>query len=464
MKQIAFILLIFIVFMGEGIHAQQEDNRLGSRDDETVQTLVQRTLQALNQRTLQALNQPTLQASNIPTVQASKYPTIQASKSSGNQISAQAGKQAIARTFNQPVAQAAGQQGRIKPVRRADQLKEGEAKNLLLAHPIVHNLKVMVNLIRRDMVDLSGFQMVGVYHTGERYDYARSRRYLDTVEYEGPEIHLRAIRDSISPGEIYQNNRLTDDYRKMFRQSCGVIFFGGPDLPPRVYGEKTNLHTGIYDPYRHYFELSYVYHLLGGRRGETHEGWIASNPDYLIYGFCLGMQTMNVGTGGTMVQDIPSELYDLHYVEDIVELNRDKTHRNYYGRISMRDDLLSGAFHRVDFKSGDFAERLGMSGLTPLVYSNHHQAVDDIGKGFRVMATSMDGKVVEGVKHTKYKNVRGFQFHPEAPFLYDTTRHYRMGPDEAVFTGPQKLKQHQGWRFHQAFWQDFSERLQAGNE
>lgn len=334
------------------------------------------------------------------------------------------------------------------------------AQHLLLSHPTIYNLKVMVNLLEQDLIELQGYRLVGVYHHQERYDYGRSKAFIDTLNYDGPKIFLKEIGDSISPQMLYRDNPLTDDFRILFRQSQGVVFFGGPDMPPEVYGEKTHLLTSVYDPYRHYFELSFLYHLLGGSQKEDDQGLVGQRPDYLIYGFCLGMQTMNVATGGSLVQDIPSEIYGLDHVEEILTLDRDRLHRNYNNRLSMDVDLLSGHFHRVHFTSDALSERWGTEDFHPLVYSNHHQAVDEVGKGFKVTATSMDGKIIEGLQHEEYEHVLGVQFHPEALFLYDSAATYRMAPaDRVSFTGPGMLKKARSMEFHRRFWRDFNRRL-----
>jgi len=233
-------------------------------------------------------------------------------------------------------------------------------------------------------------------------------------------------------------------------------------MPPEVYGEKTHLLTSVSDPYRHYFELSFLYHLLGGSQSKDDPALLVQNPDYLVYGFCLGMQTMNVAAGGSMVQDIPSEIYGLHHVEDILKLDRERLHRNYNTRLTMDEDLLNGHFHHVHFTSAGLSEKWGIEGFHPMVYSNHHQAVDEVGAGFKVAATSMDGKIIEGLQHKRYEHVIGVQFHPEAFFLYDTNDRYRMAPaDRESFTGPDILKKARSMEFHRQFWRDFSRRLRG---
>jgi putative glutamine amidotransferase len=95
-----------------------------------------------------------------------------------------------------------------------------------------------------------------------------------------------------------------------------VIFFGGPDVPPSVYGEKTSLHTKITDPYRHYLEVTAVFQLLGGSQDEKYAPLLAERPDFAVLGICLGFQTMNIGTGGTLIQDIRQDLYGKTTFED----------------------------------------------------------------------------------------------------------------------------------------------------
>ncbi|MFW5721010.1 MAG: gamma-glutamyl-gamma-aminobutyrate hydrolase family protein, partial [Bacteroidota bacterium] len=63
--------------------------------------------------------------------------------------------------------------------------------------------------------------------------------------------------------------------------------------------------------------------------------------------------------------------------------------------------------------------------LEPLIYSNHHQAIEKTGKDLEVIATSTDGNIVEAVQHKKYPNVLGIQFHPEGTYLHNSKKKYR---------------------------------------
>jgi putative glutamine amidotransferase len=90
----------------------------------------------------------------------------------------------------------------------------------------------------------------------------------------------------------------------------------------------------------------------------------------------------------------------------------------------------------------------------PYVYSAHHQQIEKLGHGLRVIATSLDGKVVEAVEHDRYRNVLGVQFHPEAGDLFDTTFRTRFTPDDPAPSSLLSfLKSHPpSSAFHQKIW------------
>ncbi len=94
------------------------------------------------------------------------------------------------------------------------------------------------------------------------------------------------------------------------------------------------------------------------------------------------------------------------------------------------------------------------SSQNPLVTSVHHQSVKKTGENFRVIATSLDRKVVEAIANTKFKNVYGVQFHPEFSTLYKQ-KEFRNSKNNIVsFNDNDK-------QFLKHFWKDFSLRLYA---
>lgn len=327
---------------------------------------------------------------------------------------------------------------------------------LLITHPTAYNLEVLRTLNEKGLIDLSKIELTGIYHVKEKYDYQGSKDYLK--EHPFATIELIPIDTPIKPGELYKKNKLSNIYRELFETSDGIIFFGGPDIPPESYGEETHLTTAISDPYRHYFELSFLFHLLGGNQNQSFIALLEEKPAYVIYGFCLGMQSMNVATGGKLVQDIPSEIYQLNTIESILALPKESMHRNYWRNITDDNLLFSGNFHPVQINSGELFCLTGDHKDTSWVYSNHHQAIEETGKGFVPIAYSMDQKIIEGLRHTKYPNVLGVQFHPEGAYLYNE-KIYKENPHSKETTGFQLLIERESLEFHQQYWSCFMERL-----
>ena len=237
------------------------------------------------------------------------------------------------------------------------------------------------------------------------------------------------------------------------------MFFGGPDLPPSVYGEPMSLLTRVSDPYRHYFELSFLFHLLGGMQNPNFNALLKQNPDYVIYGICLGMQTINVAAGGTMIQDIPSEVYQHKTVEQVLNSAKTIQHRNYNKNIENDKALFSGSFHPIKILNPKQLINSEKVEMTPLVYSNHHQAIEKTGKNIQIIATSVDRKIIEAISHKKYPNVIGVQFHPEGIYLHNQQLQYKTDPNKTPKSGKQILKENNSYQFHLDFWKTFSEKF-----
>jgi putative glutamine amidotransferase len=140
----------------------------------------------------------------------------------------------------------------------------------------------------------------------------------------------------------------------MFDHSSGIFFFGGPDIQPAMYGEPNTLSV-VTDPKRHNFEATFLFHLLGRIPERTFYSISGIGyPDYLVTGFCLGLQTMNVATGGTLIQDIPAELYGATTPEATLETGNENLHRNYWQEITDDPQLMGINFHSVRFTEHPF--------------------------------------------------------------------------------------------------------------
>ena len=129
------------------------------------------------------------------------------------------------------------------------------------------------------------------------------------------------------------------------------------------------------------------------------------NPDYLVTGFCLGMQTMNVAAGGSLYQDIPAQIYESYRPETNVLSDRRNLHRNYFQEISSDSDLMYNNLHPVRFtESTFFGHTVRVSHkLQPLVYSSHHQAVRELATVLRSLLSLLT------VKWLRVSQVQSFQ-------------------------------------------------------
>jgi len=344
-----------------------------------------------------------------------------------------------------------------------DTAVEPHAKpRLTVLYPSVCTLKALVALKERGLLPAADLEVVGVHHAKEKTNYKDAYKYVQDQHIEWIKFHT--VSAEIGPADLYKPNAVTKEFEAIFAKSDGLIFFGGPDIMPAAYGEKTHLLTAIEDHYRHYLELSFVFHLLGGSQNDGAKAFLEGRPKFPVLGICLGSQTLNVGTGGTLVQDIWTETYGKSYVEDITALGQPNWHTNPWRKLDPLDrKLLPYMLHPIKLVDGSkLAAGLGLKPADqPYIMSAHHQAAGKIGKGFKVAATSLDGKVVESIEHQKFPNVLGVQFHPEFPMLWDAKTQYRFTPqDKDLFTVNGFLKAHApSLEFHKKLWTWFFDKV-----
>lgn len=331
-----------------------------------------------------------------------------------------------------------------------------------MCQPLVGQIQNIEEMFERDIITLDRVRLICVYHEDESTDYSVSREYVEKNKLNW--VTFETIKGKVDAGDLFRENNWTAQFRSIFDQTAGIIFTGGMDIPPVIYGEDNNLLTEVETPNRHYYEISFLFHLIGGGRNEGFVPFLEGRKEYVVLGICLGAQSMNVAAGGSLYQDIPSQVYGLETVQQVLKRGRDGVHSSRYikGLFPLETDLPP-AFHRVNFlKGGFFLERMGMSaGDKPYVLTSHHQALKGLGKGLKVAAVSMDGKIVEAVEHLAYRNVLGVQFHPEYYPLYVKGRFFREVPGglldfnlrSFLIANPPSMK------FHKAIWQWFSESL-----
>lgn len=337
--------------------------------------------------------------------------------------------------------------------------------HLVIFYPSPGTLRALLSLQENGFIDLRKNIVVGVFHGLEKTRYNDSFRLLK--EENLTHFHFHRIDTEISPQDLFKKNAWTQEFENIFHKSDGMIFFGGPDIPPVIYGEKTLLLTQIEDPWRHYFELSALFHLLGGYQDESFKPLLASRPNYPILGICLGGQSMNVATGGSLTQDISWEIYNQRTLEDLIALGETAWHTNpfYHLYPDSKSKFFPYELHPIKLLSdGFFCRELNFKPeARPRVLSAHHQQVKRPGKGFKVIATSLDGRVTEAFEHELFPHVLALQFHPEFPVLWDKGALYRFRPEEKELKSPRVILENSppSVDFHRKLWAWFMDKLQA---
>ena len=182
-------------------------------------------------------------------------------------------------------------------------------------------------------------------------------------------------------GEVRILNYATDAPAAVVSEVDGILLPGGDDVQPSLYGEDSHPKFEAAEPGRDAYELELA------RR--------AADADLPLFAICRGIQVLNVARGGTLVQDIPSELPDAipHEVRDTPHAI---AHDVWVSEGTLLHTLLR---ERID---GDACP----------VNSRHHQAVETVGNGLVVSATAPDG-VIEAVEDPSKRFCLGVQWHPE---------------------------------------------------
>ncbi|HEX7327323.1 MAG TPA: gamma-glutamyl-gamma-aminobutyrate hydrolase family protein [Casimicrobiaceae bacterium] len=161
-----------------------------------------------------------------------------------------------------------------------------------------------------------------------------------------------------------------------------LVLQGGADIAPPTYGEEPRNPEWAGDPIRDRYEI------------ELFEAFVGKGKPVL--GICRGCQLINVAFGGTLYQDIPTQVP---------------------GALDHRDtSIYEKKFHLVKFAEGTALAKLYPSHSEALINSIHHQAINKLGRGLIVEANAVPDGIVEAVRWRGPSYVMGVQWHPEFMF------------------------------------------------
>ncbi len=336
-----------------------------------------------------------------------------------------------------------------------------DTKTIIMCRPLISQIKNIVVMQELGILPVEKMELICVYHEDELTSYKSSEKYVKSKNLSW--VKFKKIKGKVAEKNLFKKNLWTTTFIDIIKNSDGIIFTGGMDIPASIYGEKNSLLTAPYTPVRSYYEISFLFHLIGRENKSGFIPILENNKDYPVLAICLGEQSLNIAAGGTLVQDIPSEIYNIKYIEDVLEQNQDNIHRiNYLKALNPGVKKLFSHFHKIKFIGGEIFKRIGIDiENTPYVISAHHQAADKIGNGLRVIATSMDGKIVEALEHKRYKNVLGVQFHPEVYKLYEKNKFFRKTPSGELKFSPYEFltNNKNSMKFHKKIWKWFAESL-----
>ena len=153
---------------------------------------------------------------------------------------------------------------------------------------------------------------------------------------------------------------LTSEHRVLdrFLDACdGLMLTGGGDVNPKRYGGKSHPKIFGVDDVRDAMEIYLVRQ--------------AVKRDLPVLGICRGIQVMNVALGGTLIPDLPAHRHS-------------RVHWTHPKQLP----------------------------VCKCVNTSHHQAVDELAPGLRVVARAPDG-VIEAVERPGKRFCCAVQFHPE---------------------------------------------------
>jgi putative glutamine amidotransferase len=204
----------------------------------------------------------------------------------------------------------------------------------------------------------------------------------DTIDYTFEE-YGKVIRHCGGAPVLIPIAQNRETLQTILDRIAGLLLSGGPDIHPKSYHERPLPGLGEVDE-----DLD---------RMELEIAKMAFQRNLPILGVCRGIQVLNVSRGGTLYQDIPTQVQgSINHLQNV-----DKTIQTHTIRIEGKTLL-----HRIFRRRGIW------------VNGKHHQAIKDLAPDFVVSAQARDG-IIEAIEHPSKRFVVGVQWHPEGTWEKD---------------------------------------------
>jgi len=208
-------------------------------------------------------------------------------------------------------------------------------------------------------------------------DYDKGFSYLKQGYYRALQKSGALVVLLTADEEGYEN--------KLIERLDGILLSGGPDIDPVHFGEESYTFNGNISPDRDRQEIELAKLAFAGGKP--------------ILGICRGIQVLNVALGGTIYQDIKTQ------VNENKLLKHDQDAPVWYPSHSIMINKESRVYEC-------FGEE------TARVNSFHHQAVKDVAQGFKATAQASDG-IIEAIEYIGDQYAVGVQWHPETMWEKD---------------------------------------------
>ncbi|MGL4421112.1 MAG: gamma-glutamyl-gamma-aminobutyrate hydrolase family protein [Gemmataceae bacterium] len=180
--------------------------------------------------------------------------------------------------------------------------------------------------------------------------------------------------------------------QEIMQRLDGVFLTGGVDVDPSQYGEVKAAYCGAIDPDRDAIETMLLRYAI--------------DESLPVLAVCRGIQILNVMCGGTLYQDIATQV-PAAMKHDYFP-TPDRPDRKYLA-------------HEIAVTPGTLLNQILGSTVVP-VNSMHHQAIKDLAPGLKPNAYAPDG-IIEGVEGMNGQYLMAVQWHPEELAELDAGMH-----------------------------------------
>jgi len=195
------------------------------------------------------------------------------------------------------------------------------------------------------------------------------------------ESYLRAVAGAGGAPLLIPLNLEEASLRAIFERLDGLLLPGGPDMSPAHFGQEPDPNLGRVDD-----ELDRTELLL--------TRW-AVEADLPLLAICRGIQVLNVAQGGTLFQDLPSQL------PEALEHHRFR-HLGYAANDQAHEVAVTATSRLA----------AALDAAVVMTNSRHHQAIQLPAPSLTVVARTADG-LIEAVEMPQARFLIGVQWHPE---------------------------------------------------